>query len=1158
MFQNQLLSKPFTMEEDVEIEVLLKSNEEMLMLEASMLKEDENNEEKVSEGDVSMQYNISIVEDSIKTLDQEHSSCNQLENHEEAVLTQESCTLTNTVNNNDEVDYNDEVQELLDDHIVSYMAKTPTKDSLHFYSDEESDISDYDSDEEDQFMNEIMSQSQQDEGRLMEYVKQLIGNKNSQTNCSAIRELTSAHRLIVERDHLLKNLEHKFQEKLYLVEENIQHTRERITSIIVQSGSNIKTLSSTKIYFRAFGSPYFKDCYGFGPPHNADHVAKLKTDQFPVVFVEKPCFWTEDHQNKLLDAIKDTLAIEKTDTLIKRVNKFKSMLSDCQEKKRRKELQAKLNNCQKELDEIKEKSFTELISGEPQDREYDWMKYSASVFEGEHSSDECKRFWEVYLKTSINKSNWTVAEDLKMLDIAEQTELQDWDHIAKSLGTNRSAYQCFLHFQTRLNAFHVLSKGKWTKEEDEKLVNCINASKIGNFIPWTKVSCLMEGRTRTQIYNRYKNSLDPKLVKGRFTKGEDLLIAAGIEVFGCNYKELSTLFNNRSSNQLRDRYQRYILPNSVRIGSWSLEEDEQLMKLVDRYGEQNWSAISKEMKVRSRTQVRQRYRFIQKKMSTKSGCTIANLKRRSVHIRDKSLENTKRSVQKIKQEIDEVEQSFSLTKVEKDIFRMEKLKELRDKLLMMTYKLQCKNKMSIGDSQVNDCFREFFKHNQIKSPESNKICSQKEYKNYFNELIFLANIFGHELKMPDKEDDILNNPQLSNNLKNVLLKSNNIKTMHPSIQSTVNTLPPPDCFNIDYIPPESDTSIIMNEHWFMPSMKLSSLNFSEFLKPTIFDYSCGVHQDIWDSKMKRIAQINLNTIENNSNEPLSNVEQTFNMPPNLLTTLGFKSVLLSKARLKQDCKKMPKESVREDSECNFNINEEIDINNCLDGFQETLLTLFTWPEALSHCNSSELLNSRKHKYITDKETASRDGRKIKKGKNKKCDTYNSKWGELKASRVNCKRKMKIEHLLRAKKEKISSCPVKSTVIVTPIRKRLKKLKSNDENKSPVDGFGTKKKNRKQNKKTKENKRNKNKKHANKKFTRKNISKLILSKIMSGEDLSKSEETPNLSMSKTYSRKQKRKAESGCIYIPTKKINIVSPQKIMQSVCEVENCLQIIE
>lgn len=109
--------------------------------------------------------------------------------------------------------------------------------------------------------------------------------------------------------------------------------------------------------------------------------------------------------------------------------------------------------------------------------------------------------WYGYLMPSLNRKPWTPAEEDKLLNAANDFEQQDWVEIAKAV-EGRSAYQCFVHYQTKFNSKNVLKNVRWTPEEDKRLMECVEKYRIGNIIPWTKVMEHCSGRSKPQLYNR--------------------------------------------------------------------------------------------------------------------------------------------------------------------------------------------------------------------------------------------------------------------------------------------------------------------------------------------------------------------------------------------------------------------------------------------------------------------------------------------------------------------------------------------------------------------------------------------------------------------------------------------------------------------------------
>lgn len=61
----------------------------------------------------------------------------------------------------------------------------------------------------------------------------------------------------------------------------------------------------------------------------------------------------------------------------------------------------------------------------------------------------------------------------------------------------------------------------------------------------------------------------------------------------------------RTGKQIRERYLNYLRPN-LSLKKWTSEEDEEILKLVGKYG-RSWRNIEKRLKNRSQNQIKNRY-----------------------------------------------------------------------------------------------------------------------------------------------------------------------------------------------------------------------------------------------------------------------------------------------------------------------------------------------------------------------------------------------------------------------------------------------------------------------------------------------------------------------------------------------------------------------
>lgn len=71
-------------------------------------------------------------------------------------------------------------------------------------------------------------------------------------------------------------------------------------------------------------------------------------------------------------------------------------------------------------------------------------------------------------------------------------------------------------------------KGPWTREEDQKIIDCIT----NNITRWSEIAERVEGRVGKQCRERWFNHLDPTLKKSSWTPAEDEILVQGQARFG--------------------------------------------------------------------------------------------------------------------------------------------------------------------------------------------------------------------------------------------------------------------------------------------------------------------------------------------------------------------------------------------------------------------------------------------------------------------------------------------------------------------------------------------------------------------------------------------------------------------------------------------------
>lgn len=176
---------------------------------------------------------------------------------------------------------------------------------------------------------------------------------------------------------------------------------------------------------------------------------------------------------------------------------------------------------------------------------------------------------------------WTKGEDTKLITLMNEmypNRLHDldpdnirWDIIAQKISPSgmRKSKDCRKRWINSLDPR--LKKGKWTQEEDERLIQAFN--KYGS--SWHKVSQEIDGRTDDQCAKRYIEVLDPK-TKDRlktWDRQEDLKLINLVKTHGTKWRTISMGFSGRPSLTCRNRW-RKILTDVVRGKADTLVKEE--------------------------------------------------------------------------------------------------------------------------------------------------------------------------------------------------------------------------------------------------------------------------------------------------------------------------------------------------------------------------------------------------------------------------------------------------------------------------------------------------------------------------------------------------------------------------------------------------------
>ncbi|OHT01336.1 hypothetical protein TRFO_07564 [Tritrichomonas foetus] len=173
-----------------------------------------------------------------------------------------------------------------------------------------------------------------------------------------------------------------------------------------------------------------------------------------------------------------------------------------------------------------------------------------------------------------------------------------------SFGTNPN------HPQSQLNPSFDLSNMPQNYETIESITKS-SIQKV-NDIPNNGVS---SDNYSLQSSNKTNNDSTPTRRKTNpWTISEDTKLIKSINLYGENWEKVTKEFEGkRTRSQCIQRWYRVLNPNISKV-HWTSEEDEKLIKTVEKYGEACWTRASAILGNRSDVQCRYRYKQLMKLM----------------------------------------------------------------------------------------------------------------------------------------------------------------------------------------------------------------------------------------------------------------------------------------------------------------------------------------------------------------------------------------------------------------------------------------------------------------------------------------------------------------------------------------------------------------
>lgn len=251
--------------------------------------------------------------------------------------------------------------------------------------------------------------------------------------------------------------------------------------------------------------------------------------------------------------------------------------------------------------ELRDSSLHELM--ERQNHAVDWtyvaekMNTAPSTLWFMHrSAASCQVHYLHNIGQCANREELNKGEALTLAQAADAREGFDWEAVARDVGSDWSAWQCFAHFQRSQSPWDWMdrkSDAEWRPEEDKLLIRICNeigtnhwdcvAARLGDCSD-SKQATAGQCTLRWAALTRRKS--------GRcWTSEERRRVVLGQQVYGCAWERVARHVPQRSLSLCANQWK--ILKAGV-LGcmAWDAEQDRRLLAAVELHGCRRWQRVA--------------------------------------------------------------------------------------------------------------------------------------------------------------------------------------------------------------------------------------------------------------------------------------------------------------------------------------------------------------------------------------------------------------------------------------------------------------------------------------------------------------------------------------------------------------------------------------